>query len=65
VLKTTFDSSGKPIISADWYEKHEELLASFKAEPVVLAEDSESAEVTADLVEAGGGRRTAITWGRR
>jgi len=25
--KTTFDPSGKPIISADWYEKHEELLA--------------------------------------
>jgi aminopeptidase YwaD len=57
--KTTFDSSGKPIISADWYEKHEELLASFKAEPVVLAEDSESADVTAELLDVGAGTSEA------
>src|SRR5277367_4839655 len=57
--KTTFDPSGKPIISADWYEKHEELLASFKAEPVVLAEDSESADVTAELVDIGSGTSDA------
>jgi hypothetical protein len=36
-------------------------LASFEAEPVVLAEDSESADVNADLVDAGEGRRRAIT----
>src|SRR5277367_3304166 len=57
--KTLFDPSGRPIISADWYEKHEELLASFKAEPVVLAEDSESADVTAELVDIGSGTSDA------
>ena len=33
----------------------EKLLASYEAEPVVLAEDSESAEVTTDLVDVGEG----------
>ena len=32
-------------------------LASYEAEPVVLAEDSESADVTAELVDAGGGTK--------
>jgi hypothetical protein len=32
-------------------------LASFEAEPVVLAEDSESADVTADLVDVGEGTK--------
>ena len=57
--KTTFDPSGKPILSADWYEQHEELLASYEAEPVVLAEDSESADVTAELVDVGPGTAEA------
>jgi len=34
-----------------------EKIASYEAEPVVLAEDSESAEVTADLVDVGGGTK--------
>ena len=63
--KTTFDSSGKPIISADRYEKHEELLASFKAEPVVLAEESESADVTAELVDVGAAGLASRTSGAR
>jgi aminopeptidase YwaD len=33
------------------------LLASYEAEPVVLAEDSESADVTADLVDVGEGTK--------
>lgn len=35
----------------------DEKIASFEAEPVVLAEDSESAEVTADLVDVGEGTK--------
>jgi hypothetical protein len=33
------------------------LLASYEAEPIVLAEDSESADVTADLVDVGEGTK--------
>jgi aminopeptidase YwaD len=33
------------------------LVASYEAEPIVLAEDSESAEVTADLVDVGNGTK--------
>src|SRR5580700_351719 len=32
--KTLFDPSGRPFISGDWYEGHNELLASYAAEPV-------------------------------
>jgi aminopeptidase YwaD len=39
--------------------KSGEKLASYQAEPVGLAEDSESAEVTADLVDAGRGTEEA------
>ncbi len=35
----------------------ERLLASYEAEPVVLAEDSESADVTADLIDVGEGTK--------
>ncbi len=35
----------------------EQLLASYAAEPVVLAEDSESADVTAELVDVGEGTK--------
>jgi aminopeptidase YwaD len=55
--KTLFDPSGRPVISGDWYEGHDELLASYAAEPVVLAEDSESADVTAELADVGEGTR--------
>jgi len=34
----------------------------FRAEPIVLAEDSESADVTADLVDVGGGDQEAECW---
>src|SRR5215475_10918254 len=36
-------------------EANNRLLASYEAEPVVLAEDSESADVTAELVDVGEG----------
>jgi aminopeptidase YwaD len=55
--KTLFDPSGKPLLSGDWYEGHDELLASYAAEPVVLAEDSESADVTTELVDVGEGTK--------
>jgi len=49
---------------AEWMDQNCDLLigdakkiASYAAEPVVLAEDSESADVTADLVDVGGGTK--------
>jgi hypothetical protein len=36
---------------------HTSLLASYEAEPIVLAEDSESADVTADLLDVGEGTK--------
>ncbi|MGB8458103.1 MAG: M28 family peptidase [Candidatus Acidiferrum sp.] len=36
---------------------HQRLLASYAAEPVVLSEDSESADVTAELVDVGDGTK--------
>src|SRR5215831_16348994 len=38
-------------------EANNRLLASYEAEPVVLAEDSESADVTAELVDVGEGTK--------
>src|SRR5207249_9404277 len=35
----------------------EKKMASYEAEPIVLAEDSESADVTADLVDVGEGTK--------
>jgi aminopeptidase YwaD len=55
--KTYFDPAGKPVIAGDWYEQHEELLASYEAEPVVLAEDSESGDVKTELVDMGEGTK--------
>src|SRR5579859_4280076 len=43
--------------SADDFEFRNKLLSSYEAEPVVLAEDSESADVTADLVDVGEGTK--------
>jgi aminopeptidase YwaD len=40
-------------------EGREVTLASYAAEPIVLAEDSESGEVTADLVDVGAGTKDA------
>ena len=34
-----------------------DVIASYQAEPVVLAEDSESADVTAELVDVGEGTK--------
>ncbi len=41
----------------DCLQWRERLLASYEAEPIVLAEDSESADVTADLVDVGVGTK--------
>jgi hypothetical protein len=38
-------------------EARNRLLASYEAEPIVLAEDSESADVTADLIDVGEGTK--------
>jgi hypothetical protein len=42
---------------ADCLQWRERLLASYEAEPIVLAEDSESADVMADLVDVGEGTK--------
>jgi aminopeptidase YwaD len=42
----------------------DEKIASYEAEPVVLAEDSESADVTAELVDVGEGTRESDYSGR-
>jgi aminopeptidase YwaD len=43
--------------SCDAVISHEKLLASYETQPIVLAEDSESADVTADLVDVGEGTK--------
>jgi aminopeptidase YwaD len=43
---------------------HDQVIASYEAEPVVLAEDSESANVTAELVDVGSGSKDADYTGR-
>jgi aminopeptidase YwaD len=53
--ETIGDSAGSG--KADRYEDYPVRLASYEAEPVVLAEDSESAEVTAELLDVGEGTR--------
>ena len=51
--------AGKDSASApcDYFITKEVLIASYDAEPVVLAEDSESADVTAELVDVGEGTK--------
>jgi aminopeptidase YwaD len=44
--------------------KQTKLLASYEAQPVVLAEDSESANVTADLVDVGQGTKESDYTGK-
>ena len=46
------DSNSVP---CDDFMRKDRLIASYEAEPIVLAEDSESADVTADLVDVGSG----------
>ncbi len=46
------------------YFINEVLIASYQAEPVVLAEDSESAEVTAQLVDVGEGTKDTSYTGK-
>ncbi len=52
-------ADGKTSWAADTVVWNEKLLADFEAEPVVLAEDSESADVTAELVDVGAGTSEA------
>jgi hypothetical protein len=49
--------AGKDVKSApcDYFTDRRVLIGSYAAEPVVLAEDSESADVTAELVDVGAG----------
>jgi aminopeptidase YwaD len=42
-------------VPCDYFSGKDVLIASYAAEPVVLAEDSESADVTAELVDVGAG----------
>jgi aminopeptidase YwaD len=44
-------------VPCDYFSGKEALIASYAAEPVVLAEDSESADVTAQLVDVGEGTK--------
>ncbi len=48
------DSASVP---CDYFIQKEVLIASYEAEPLVLAEDSESADVTAELVDVGEGTK--------
>ena len=56
---------GTPIDRMEFIkESRNRLLASYEAEPVVLAEDSESAEVTADLADVGEGTKESDYGGK-
>src|SRR6266700_1039702 len=48
---------GKLVFNTECWWPGEVKVASYAAEPIVLAEDSESAEVTADLVDGGEGTK--------
>jgi aminopeptidase YwaD len=62
--ETIEDSTGTAPASADRYEDHPLRLASYEAEPVVLAEDSESAQVTAQLLDVGEGTKDSSYEGK-
>jgi len=49
--------NGKLDFNAECDQANERKIASYEAEPVVLAEDSESADVTAELVDVGEGTK--------
>jgi aminopeptidase YwaD len=44
-------------VPCDYFVGKDTLIASYEAQPIVLAEDSESADVTADLVDVGEGTK--------
>jgi len=50
---------GASSVPCDYFVGKDMLIASYAAEPVVLAEESESADVTAELVDVGGGTSEA------
>jgi aminopeptidase YwaD len=63
-LRKEIEGSGgtDPATHTSWagdkiVEKDYRLIASYEAQPVVLAEDSESADVTTELVDAGEGKK--------
>jgi aminopeptidase YwaD len=62
--ETTGDSAGKAPADAGHEQDYPVRLASYEAEPVVLAEDSESAEVTAELLDVGEGTRDSNYQGK-
>ena len=49
--------NGKPELRADCSARNVRLIGSYEAQPVVLAEDSETADVTAELVDVGEGMK--------
>jgi aminopeptidase YwaD len=49
--------NGKAAFNTECEPQYERKIASYAAEPVVLAEESESAEVTAELVDVGEGTK--------
>ena len=49
--------NGKMVFNTECEPPYARKIASYEAEPVVLAEDSESADVTADLVDVGDGMK--------
>lgn len=62
--ETRGDSAGRAKASAVRYEDYPVRLASYQAEPVVLAEDSESAEVTAELLDVAEGTKDSNYQGK-
>src|SRR6267143_1564094 len=54
----------KIVFNTDCEPPYEHNIASYEAEPVVLAEDSESADVTADLVDVGQGTKESDYLGK-
>jgi aminopeptidase YwaD len=49
--------NGQVVFNTDCFDIDSVKIASYEAEPVVLAEDSESADVRADLVDVGNGTK--------
>jgi aminopeptidase YwaD len=49
--------NGKIVFNTGCELPHQRKIASYEAEPIVLAEDSESADVTAELVDVGEGTK--------
>jgi len=54
-LEPSGGKTGQFVVAGDSVIQTERLLASYESEPVVLAEDSESANLIADLVDVGEG----------